>query len=798
MNEHGAADGRAFGAAADAPDNASWCAVPAALRERRSWVCWRPEVRDGNDTKVPYIAETGCSRKAKSNDPSTWRSFEEAVRHAPQPGGIGVMFSDGLAGADVDDCLDGDGNLKPWAAAIVGELDSYAEISPSGEGVKVFFFGEIPPGGNRKRVGDGEIELYSKGRFFTVTGQHLPGTPATVEPRQAEIDSLHPRLFGKSEARVLPERGDSPDLGDAQLLEKARNAKDGPLFKTLYDQGDTSAYGDDDSAADFALAHLLGFWCGPDPERIESLFARSALGQRAKWRERSDYRERTIRRALEGKADFYTPPQRRPARRRTRPVRTPGNGPRAELTRFNPTEAGNGEVLATLYGDQLRYDWQRQRWLRWGGHTWRLATAGELIALAKEAARERYLAASAAEDDVQRTWAFRSESRSRAEAAIFFSRSEPPISDTGEGWDESPMLLGCSNGVVELDRGLCRPGRPDDLLTRTVPVPYDALAPSHRWERFLDEVFWGDADLVDFVWRSIGYSLTGSVEEQVFWLLHGAGSNGKSLFLSVLRNVLGELAYSAPFSLFDQASRDAHPQNLAQLEGRRFVTAAEAAENCRLNEDRIKALTGGEPITAHLMRENDRTFPNTAKFWLAVNHRPRVLDESDAFWRRARLIPFRRRFVPPEILADDPALARDPAVLPADKGLSEALKAERAGILRWAVAGAVAWRREGLREPESVKAASQSWRDEADPLGDFLAACCLTGGEQLARAGDLFHAYCKFCEESGLRERERMTQTMFGRRMAVRFEKRQRMVVGGRQGPVYVGIGLRETDIQNG
>jgi putative DNA primase/helicase len=782
-------------AVATLPHADGWRNIPEALKAYPAWVCWRYVHRGEKLTKIPFIAQGGPRRKAKVNDPTTWRTFDEAVKYASRFAGIGIMLDDGLAGADLDDSMNGDGTPKPWAATILCELDSYSEISPSGTGVKVLFFGEIPEGGNRKKVEDGEIELYSHGRFFTLTGQHLPGTPETVEPRQAQIEAVHGRLFGSAGTKAPAPPQPPPsraDLTDEDILEKARNAGDGEKFRRLYDDGDVSAYAADDSAADCALAGMIAFWCGPNPERIERLCSRSALGQREKWRSRPDYRQRTIDYVLKGRTEFYRPPCRHRAKRVTNPMGTRSHAIKSHILQLNPTDAGNGEVLADLYGDQLRYDWKRERWLKWGGHSWGTATTGELITLAKLAARERYVAASAAADEQQRQWAFGSESRSRAEAALYFARSEPPISDNGEAWDADPMLLGCPNGVVELNSGIFRSGRREDRLTRIVVVRYDERARCPRWEQFLEEVFCGDRELTDFLWRSIGYSLTGSIREQIFWLLHGQGSNGKSLFLGTLRYVLGDLAYSASFSLFDYSCRDAHPQNLAQLEARRFVTAAESAESCRLNEDRIKALTGGEPITAHLMRENDRTFPNTSKLWLSVNHLPRVFDDSDAFWRRARLVPFSRRFVDAEKPESDPALARDPAVLLADKELLDALKAEASGILRWAVAGAVAWAKEGLREPESVKLASQSWRDEVDPLSDFLGVCCTLNDDCVVLAGDLYRAYVRYCEDCGIRERDRMTQTMFGRRFGARFEKKPRVSIGGRKGPAYVGVGLRE------
>ncbi|MCE5239795.1 phage/plasmid primase, P4 family [bacterium] len=740
--------------------------IPEALKQRRAWVCWRYETRGGKQTKVPYIAQPGPLRKARSNTPDTWRPFTEAVRQAPRFDGIGVMLSDDLAGADLDNSLDDGGKLKPWAEEIVRELDSYTETSPSGKGVKVFFFGEVPPGGNRKKLLDGELESYSRGRFFTVTGNHFAGTPPTVEERQAQLEALHRRVFGSKSTRqaAAPASGIA-DVSDEELLAKARQARNGDEFARLWDGG----YPDDDSAGDLALCCHLAFWTGGDPLRIDRLVRQSGR-MRDKW-EREDYRERTIAKARESTTQFYTP--RGGISGGSQQART-STGSERDLLRFHATDAGNGELFASLFGDRLRFDWKRERWLKWGTHLWEDAAGDELIRFAKEAARARYEAASAADSDAQRKWAFGSESKSRIEAALHLARSEPPIADAGEAWDRQPMLLGCPNGVIELGTGAFRRGSREDYLTQSVSVPYTGGAECPRWRQFVREVFDDDGDLVRFVWRAVGYSLTGSTKEQCFFLLHGKGANGKSVFLSILRYVLGDYAHNASFQLFDYASRNDHTQSLALLELRRFVTASEAAENARLNEDRLKALAGSDPITARLMRENDRTFENMAKVWLGVNHRPRVLDETDGFWRKARLIPFNRQF-----LGDD-----------ADRNLSDKLKAEAAGILRWAVQGATEWAREGLTPPATVLAASTAWREEADPLGEFLASCCAVEPTCQASAGDLYREYSEWCDELRANERERLSSTAFGRRMADRFSK-QRVTKAGRKMTVYSGVGLQ-------
>lgn len=464
---------------------------------------------------------------------------------------------------------------------------------------------------------------------------------------------------------------------------------------------------------------------------------------------------------------------------------------REPLLSFRATDAGNGEALAHLYGADLRFDWLRERWLRWTGTLWEPATMGHLAYLAKETARQRYTAAGRADNTALRKWAFASEARGRVESGIFFARGEYPISDDGDGWDADPDLLGTPNCIVDLTTGTARPGTRADRVTMKTSVAFDPSAEAPRWTRFLDEVFGGDGEMIDFVQRAVGYSLTGHISEQVFFLLNGRGSNGKSLLIEVLDAVLGDYGHTAPFKVFDYAQRTDHAQELAQFEGRRFVIAAESVENARLNEERLKALSGSGTIRANLMRQNSREFPNTVKLWLATNHRPRVLDDTDAFWRRARLIPFGTRFVDDDVLEADPELRDDQTVLPCDKHLKAKLMDEAAGILRWCVAGAARWHEDGLRVPDRVKQASTAWRDEADELGEFMGACCELGAARRVFADDIYRVYFRWAAIQGLREREVLSRTAFGRRLGHRFDRR-RVLIDDRRGMVYFGVGLSD------
>ena len=427
------------------------------------------------------------------------------------------------------------------------------------------------------------------------------------------------------------------------------------------------------------------------------------------------------------------------------------NGP------FPLTDAGNAELFAALYGHILRFDHARNRWLIWEEHRWAPDSDGEVRRLAKKAARVRYRTALDIEDLDLRgktaSSAVRSESRQRLDACLALARSEHPIADSGMTWDPDSYLLGVANGVVDLRTGMIRSGHPDDRLTMQVPVQYHVKAECPRWQQFLHQVFQRDGELIGFVQRALGYSLTGSVREQVLFLCHGTGSNGKSVFLDMLRNVLGDYAMNIPFTVLELQQRPSLTNDLASMAGRRLVTSSETNESTRLNEARIKALTGGDPITARFLYSESFTYEPVAKFWLAVNHLPRVRDDSYGFWRRVRVLPFNEQFT-----GDD-----------ADKGLPFKLLEELPGILNWGVQGALNWRLVGLAPPSAVMTATQAYRKDNDELDGFVADCCVVADGVRAEPGHLFSEYQRWSKEQGILERHRLGSRSFGTRIRERF-----------------------------
>jgi hypothetical protein len=271
-------------------------------------VVWNVQRRSGDKpTKVPYVPDRPEERAAV-DDPATWGTFADAVA-AVEDGkadGVGVVLGEGLSGVDLDRCRNSEtGEIQESAMGIVRQLDSYTEISPSGTGLHVLLHGTLPPGRRRK----GRVEMYEEGRYFTITGQHLEGTPTTIEVRTRELALLHGRIFGIDSQN---ENGHQPyvqhpvNLDEVALIRRAKAAKNGSTFSALW-AGDTRQYDGDDSAADLALCNLLAFWTGCDASRIDRLFRQSAL-KRDKWDSRrgsQTYGEITIAKAIAGCTKTY-------------------------------------------------------------------------------------------------------------------------------------------------------------------------------------------------------------------------------------------------------------------------------------------------------------------------------------------------------------------------------------------------------------------------------------------------------------------------------------------------------------
>jgi len=319
------------------------------------------------------------------------------------------------------------------------------------------------------------------------------------------------------------------------------------------------------------------------------------------------------------------------------------------LTGFNQTDAGNAETLEYLFGDRIRYNHSIGQWMIWNGRYWAVDETGEVNRLALQTARQRLLAGALIHDKHDRKeqvgWAVDSESTFRIKAMLTIAQTIRALATTGANYDRDPYLLTVGNGTLYLRTGVLGPFNPDHLITRATDVPYIPDAPCKRWQQFLLEVFLGDAELIRFVQRAVGYSLTGDTREQVLFILHGSGANGKTTFLEILLKLVGTHGAITSFSTFLVQQNPGSPRNdIAKLHGARLVKATESQKQAVLDEATVKEVTGGDSISARFLFREFFEFRPQFKIWLATNHRPTIRGMDDAIWRRIRLIPFRQKF----------------------------------------------------------------------------------------------------------------------------------------------------------
>jgi putative DNA primase/helicase len=362
--------------------------------------------------------------------------------------------------------------------------------------------------------------------------------------------------------------------------------------------------------------------------------------------------------------------------------------------------------------------------------------------MAKETARRLYTQALSISDPNQRDEAERfarqSESARGIRAMLECARNEDGMSVSADDLDKDSMLLNCTNGTLDLRTMELRPHSSADLITKLCPVDLDLSAKCTQFDQFLREIFRGNTDLIDYVQRVIGYTLTGDVSEKVIFCFFGDGNNGKTTLLEAIRFMLGDYAGQVMIDSLlragSQQPSSAAFADLSDLKGARFVTTSEAEKGARLAEAQIKQLTGMGQVKSCRKYENPTTFMPTHKLFIDTNYRPIVKGRDAAIWGRLKLVPFDAT-IPDEKI---------------DTGLLGKLRAEAQGILAWAIVGYATWRAFGLLEPPEVSASVNEWRGESDPFGGFFENSCEFKPGARCSVKDLWNAFTGFAKAEGL------------------------------------------------
>lgn len=380
----------------------------------------------------------------------------------------------------------------------------------------------------------------------------------------------------------------------------------------------------------------------------------------------------------------------------------------ADRRKARPRSGGNDVLtedsaaleFAKLFDGVLLYDHDAKSWFMWTETHWKRERTG----LAFEWARNLVRDLSADVEKASARYAVRK--TSFASGVERFARSARTFATTADGWDRDAFKLGTPGGVVDLRTGTLTEADPTDRITKLTSVAPALKADCPRWRQFLNEATNGNEGMARFLQQMCGYSLTGDVREHALFFIHGDGGNDKGVFINTVTKILGAYATASSMDVFTASTGDKHPTELAALHGARLVTASETEEGRAWAESRIKALTGGDRISARFMRCDFFEFDPTFKIVVVGNHRPVLRNVDDALRRRLNFIPFVHK--PPR----------------KDAQLEEKLKPEWPAILRWMIDGCLDWQSNGLVRPDVVRAATDSYFGDQDLLAQWLDEMC--------------------------------------------------------------------------
>lgn len=744
--------------------------VPDELKQLPYWGLARLVEKGERRTKIPVNAITGAN--ASSTALEDWTDFDTALAALQRSDqsiiSLGFLLQPPYMLIDLD-------HLDTWSDGAQCEKDfiavagnGYYEKSQSGTGLHFIIKSNLPLTRKHKE----HVEMYTEGRFVALTGNAVHTGDIQEVPTET-LKPVYEKYFNinkpaKKATPVQIEESGNSQLSDDEVISRAGNSN--IKFSPLFHGGDWQdlQYGSQ-SEADQALANFLAFWTNKDLTQMDRLFRQSGL-MRDKWDEKhgeATYGQMTLEKAIADVANGYNPhPKKVPARR------------------YSDDDRGASDRLSDQYGKLFLYDVEENQVLFYDGKVWKPDTNRQLTryynAMADTVKNEAPRVPPDATDEVikkaQRAKAkFVTRLRQRAGkigALDFFKDS---VSTGSEVFDADNNLLNTPSGVLHLNECRQTPSNPDYRLTKiTVGKPAKVQAP--KWLHFLNTIFEGDTELIDFIQRAVGYSIAGTNYERVMFILYGDGanngSNGKSTFVQTIANVLGDYSVTInPTALaekkFGEDSDKPNPE-IARTEGERFVTTSELPQNQKLNEAMIKRLTSGEAFPVRTLYKNTHDFLPTGVIWLTTNFKPTIQGQEPAIWKRLVFIPMTAVIAKPQL------------------GLSEILTKEEAdGIFQWILDGYKAYRSMGLKIPNSILANNASYKDEMDVVKQFADDCILTEEGRYLPTRQLLIAYNEWAKVNHVT----MKPMVFASKFKVRYAK-QRHDFNNSRG--YEGLALTD------
>lgn len=428
------------------------------------------------------------------------------------------------------------------------------------------------------------------------------------------------------------------------------------------------------------------------------------------------------------------------------------------------TDYGYSRVLESLWVGGWRWWDSKNTWMRWNERVWEEATEEEAIRsatedLLKEIGDRLSLLGNKNDTNLASIKYNKDVSTfSRVKSILKYLKGSQDFLTRSEEWDADHWILNLENGMLDLRDITCgntstlklKKHSPETLCTRIAPVSFDPSATVKEWNTHL-EFFIDDPEVRREIQRGLGISLVGANLVEMLHIWFGSGANGKSTTATVIQAVLGGYSAQAAPNLLVKRSREEHPTEIADLCGKRVVFSSETANESKLDEAKVKQLTGGDVQKARYMRQDYFEFKQTWKLFLLCNHKPSIVGTDHGIWRRVRLIPWTMRIPVNEQKPQEEVITK--------------LLQEKAGILNWLIEGVADWYLDRSWFSEAVMDETQLYRSEQDVLSDFLERCCDHSRSDETSVADLYEAYQEWCSREN---EEPLSKTTLGKRLAAR------------------------------
>lgn len=741
--------------------------------------------------------------RAKSSPPKDWQKKQYSFDYAVQNGngnlaGL-VINGTGIIVLDFDKVANAKGE---WGKGVkeriksfkfITDGDTYTEKSISGRGLHVIYRVDTENKEVKKisrscfkislgnklehndRDDDNRLEVYTgndTGKYFALTGKRISscktiadGTGlllwlwAEWQEKNSKKDSHRGERAATTSQAAIPASPKALPLDVAEIVALIRKSKkEGAAFSALFDRGETAAYHYDDSAADQALMNMLPFWADGDRELMRQIFSESALAQREKWQKRPDYQDRTINTALKSwNGKGYDPQQykKEQAKKEIAEFMAKNQYPEGvdkQLAEFEMTDAGNAERMKLLFQGTLGFlaeaGRQPDKWIRWNGKTWARVYDEELFDAVTTMTRKTQQAVELYETDDdakkdKKSFLKRSENQRGIDACLKNFRGKVTVHL--KEFDNEPYLLNVQNGILNLKTGKLLPHDKKYKMSKICRAAYrpDLIGRSSLWTETLASMM-PDKQEREYLQMWAGYALAGEATEEKLLFLYGEGGTGKSTFTETLAYMLGDYAGTVDIELFlssrNDGGADKATPGLAGLKGVRLAIGAESGIGRKMNDAKLKNLTGQDTVTTRFLYGNPFSFKPCATFMLSSNYMPPVKDATDSGIRRRLVIaPF----------------THVPATK--DKFLKSKLREQdnMDAVLAWCVEGFHKWAacESGLDAvPESFKNTTSQFYQDSDTLQHFLDEECKKDPNARpclrVKVKELLAAYRRFLGES--------------------------------------------------